>query len=104
MRPTFESEATLRINEQMPGRGLLEDAVPAGGLSLLGLGESELDTDISVLRSRRIVDAVVDSLALHIQLLSPDTLRREVLQVLDASPESVAGTYEFRRRDDGSYE
>lgn len=104
MRPTYESEASIRINSTIPGASLLEDEVPMGGLGLLGLGENEVDTDITILRSRRIVDAVVDSLGLHVLLLSPDTLRSEVLEVIDAPPESVEGTYELRRTAEGSYE
>lgn len=104
VRPTYEGEATLRIQESVPGASLVEDEVPMGGLGLLGLGENEIDTDVSILQSRRLVDSVVDSLALHVQLLTPDTLRSEVLQVIDASTESVAGTYELRRLSDGAYE
>lgn len=104
IRPTFESEASLQISESKAGAAsLLEDAVPLGGLGLLGLGENELDTDISVLRSRRVVDAVVDSLGLHVQLIQPDTFRSVVLDVLRAPPEAVAGTYELTRQNDGSY-
>lgn len=104
IRPTFESEASLRINQSASPTSLIEDQVPLGGsLGLLGLGESELDTDISVLRSRRVVNAVVDSLGLHVLLVAPDTLRSEVLDVIDAPAEAVAGTYELRRTSGGTY-
>jgi tyrosine-protein kinase Etk/Wzc len=103
VRPTYESQTTLQIIEKDPSNPLLEDLGPIGSFGIPGLGDSELDTDIGVLRSRRIVDAVVDSLALHVQLRSPDARRGEILRVVDASQDAVPGSYTFRRGADGTY-
>ena len=49
------------------------------GASLLGFGRDELETEIGVLRSDRISDAMIDSLALFVQLETPAGNRARIL-------------------------
>src|SRR5690606_23415097 len=58
-------------------------------------------TELGVLRSRRIAEAVVDSLDLHVTAVRPRMGRDSVLQVLDAPLETRLATYEYTRRGDG---
>ncbi|MDX1760569.1 MAG: polysaccharide biosynthesis tyrosine autokinase [Christiangramia sp.] len=60
--PNYASEASMKV--------LSEDrsnvALPSGGGSILSLGESSLDNQIVTLKSKRLVEGVVDELNLHI--------------------------------------
>lgn len=87
-RPTYESEATLRIEEQDRGQSLLGDLGSAGGF-----GPEKIQTEMVVLRSRQIAEAVVDSLGLHVELLAPERPRTEVLRVFSAPRDAVPATY-----------
>jgi uncharacterized protein involved in exopolysaccharide biosynthesis len=53
-RPVYESEATLRISDEAASRSFLTEFSPGG----LG-GGGKLETEIAVLRSRQIAEAVV---------------------------------------------
>jgi uncharacterized protein involved in exopolysaccharide biosynthesis len=102
--PQYESEATLRFVTQEPQSALLsripEDLAEMAGPNLQG---DDIDTEIGVLRSRRIAEEVVDSFALHVSLLSPGVARDSVLRVVRAPREVVAGEFIFDRQADGSY-
>lgn len=99
----YQSETTLRIATNEAGGGVLERLSPLGGIGLPNLGESEINTELGVLRSRQIVEAVVDSLDLHVALLEPEQPRDSVLRVLRAGRDATEGTYTLRLRPDGSY-
>jgi polysaccharide biosynthesis transport protein len=108
----YESEAALRVRPDqgggMAGRlgsvmSELEDAIPLG-MSLPGMGDSDVQSEIGVLRSRRIMEAVADSLALHVDLVRPwQRARSEVFHVLEGGADAPRGNYLLRRRSDGSY-
>jgi uncharacterized protein involved in exopolysaccharide biosynthesis/Mrp family chromosome partitioning ATPase len=108
----YESEAALRVRPDQGGAMMgrlgsamseLEDAIPLG-MSLPGMGDSDVQTEIGVLRSRRIMEAVADSLALHVDLVRPwKEARSEVLHVLEGGAEAPRGNYVLRRQSDGSY-
>lgn len=108
VRPVYESEASVRVRldrEQglSGGLGELGDALPMG-ISLPGLGQSDVQTEMGVLASRRIVEAVADSLALHVELLRPRRgFRTSVLRVLEAGEDAPRGVYTLRREEDGTY-
>jgi polysaccharide biosynthesis transport protein len=101
---TYESAATVRFAGEQKGGGLLGQvgAIPGLG-SLGGLGGDEIETDIDVLKSRRIVDVVVDSADLHVVLVSPRVPRTQLLRVLHAGPDARPGVWEFTRAG-GRYE
>lgn len=101
--PTYESEASVRIVSRRPGADMLGGMGAIAGLGL-GLGQDEVETEIGVLESRRIVYAVAESLALHVTLVEPDAPRDRVLRVLRAPQDAVPGVFRLTRRADGSYD
>jgi polysaccharide biosynthesis transport protein len=102
--PLYESQATLRIVTEQPQSSLI-GRLPAGLADLAGpsLPGDDLDTEIGVLRSRRIAAAVVDSFHLHVALTEPARPRDQVLQVLRAPVDALPVDVEMRRQGDGSY-
>lgn len=110
--PQYETESSVRVRTDrmsgMAGRlaaSGIEDALPmASALPLSDLG-GDVQTEIGVLGSRRILEAVADSLALHVSLSRPRReFRTEVLEVLDgAGEEAPRGVYTLRREGDGTY-
>lgn len=108
LRPVYEGETTMRIDETQSmsmGLSMGRIAGSAGGMgSLPGLGgDGKLKADILVLHSRNLAEQVVDSLDLHVALASPRLPRSAVLTVLEAPRDARAATYELRRRPDGTY-
>jgi capsular exopolysaccharide synthesis family protein len=104
--PVYESEATLRIQTKDPRDDLLSRLPSAiGGLSLPGLdGGSDVETEIGVLGSRQIAEAVADSLNLHVALLDPTGRPRErTLLVHDAPRDAAVATFVLSRLEGGSY-
>jgi capsular exopolysaccharide synthesis family protein len=98
--PVYESSATLRITEEKSAaKNILGDL---GSLAGMGGGE-EIETEMIVLRSRRIATAVVDSLSLHVELLEPKIPRSSVFAMLEAPEDAVQATFELSLRDDGTY-
>lgn len=104
VRPTYEGEATVQVVTREQGsEGMLAKLEPLASLDLPGMGGSEITTEIGVLSSRRIAEAVVDSLHLQVQLRTPRTPRDSVLTVLSVARWPVAGTYTLRLQPEGSY-
>lgn len=102
--PRYEGKAVLRIMDP-PGESSLARrmaALPGGGV--LGLGRDELETEIGILRSRRLAEAVVDSLFLMWELKKPPTLRRLVLDILQGGNPELEGRIELRSGEQGLYE
>lgn len=97
-RPVYEAATTLTIEEEKGGLELLSELSPLGGS-----GGNVIETDMLVLRSRQIAEAVADSLVLHVQLQKPNLPRSRVFAQVSAGREVVPGTYEMTLRDDGSY-
>lgn len=104
---SYESEAVLQVRTDDPGSGLLGSMGELGDLADLGgissLGRDEVDTEMGLIRSRRITGAVVDSLGLNVELESPDRPRREFLRVLATGRDTVEGRYTLTRIEGGSY-
>jgi tyrosine-protein kinase Etk/Wzc len=98
----YEGEATLRIDEKDAGGAILGDLAP-----LAGAGRGKLETEMLVLRSRQIAEAVADSLSLHLRLLEPSRPRAEVLVPIRVPAGLPAGdeplSYQLTRQADGSY-
>jgi capsular exopolysaccharide synthesis family protein len=96
-RPVYEAAATLRIDENDASKNLL------GNLAPLARVPGKVETEMLVLQSRRIAEAVVDSLGLVVQVASPEVPRSEVFEDVDVPRGAAAGRYELRRVPDGSY-
>ncbi len=105
--PRYEGESVLRVRSQSPAggaAGMIESMVPLAGLALPGLGDGDVETEMGVLRTRRIVESVADSAALHVELKRPFRARRsDVLRMVRAGEDAIRGTYVLRRQSDGSY-
>lgn len=97
--PLYASGSSLIIEDKEPGISLMADLGPlAGGGSGRGI-----ETDIVILQSRLIAEAVTDSLALHVELVKPRLPRSEVIDVVFAPRAQVTRVYTLARQDDGSY-
>lgn len=84
-RPVYESEAVIRLQDEKPGLSLISERLSSLGLGqMAGAMGSDIRSDIAVLESRTIAETVVDSLDLHVRLVTPDTARVAVLDVLQA--------------------
>lgn len=106
--PRYRSEARLRIETQSQGSPLassLSDQTSAlPGASLLGLGRDELETEIGVLRSDRIADAMIDTLALGVRVTLPAASRARVLTAQTTDPSIDAdGKLTLTRDSSGRY-
>lgn len=64
--------------------------------------EGELATEMEVLQSYSLAEAVVDSLGLQLRVIQPRRARRSALVTdLHVTPAADTGTYQFTRRADG---
>jgi capsular exopolysaccharide synthesis family protein len=104
-RPQFESEASLRFVTQETESALLS-RLPEGLADIAGpsIQGDDIDTEIGVLRSRRVAEAVVDSFSLHVSVSRPAIARDSVLRVVAAPRDVPAGRFTLDRRGDGSYD
>lgn len=96
--PSMTSALADQASSAMPGGGA------AGGL-LGGLGRDELETDIGVLRSDRMSDAVVDSLDLMVRVTAPPDGRSRFVsaRTVDPSSDSTEGRLTLTRQAGGRY-
>jgi tyrosine-protein kinase Etk/Wzc len=102
--PRYRSTAVLRILQQPQALGLADQVGDLPGAGLLGLGgRDELETEVGVLRSWRVAEAVVDSLALTVQVRRPAGVRREVLEVLARGDLDRQGTLRLALQGDGAF-
>lgn len=103
--PRYRSEARLRIESrtQTPGIGdQVASSLP--GASLLGLGRDELETEVGVLRSDRVADATIDSLALGVRVTTPPASRARILDARVVDPAiDVDGKLTLIREGGGHY-
>lgn len=70
----------------------------------MGLGRDELETEIGILRSRRISETVLDSLALMVRVVKPAGVRDSILTVHATGPSDVEGKLKFVRATDGRFQ
>lgn len=100
--PRYRSAALLQVQPQESSSGLSDALASVPGGALLGLSRDGLETEMGVLRSRRVIDAVLDSLALTVRRVAPAAGRDSLVAVtLLAGPEPE-GTLTFTR-DGASY-
>lgn len=103
VRPVYESEATLRIVSADQTGGLLSQLPDIAEIALPGVGSDVIDTEMGVLRSRRIADEVITGLGLQVGLREPELPRDSVLQVLGTRPDTSDIDVTLVRQSDGSY-
>lgn len=98
-QPRYKSEATLRVNSG--GEGIanpLEAISPSAGGA-----ETELATDMVVLRSRQVAEAVAESLSLNLRLEEPARSRNAVLMPLVVPAGTPSAMVEMEHRGNGEY-
>ncbi|HEX6750215.1 MAG TPA: polysaccharide biosynthesis tyrosine autokinase [Longimicrobium sp.] len=98
-RPVYGSTATLSLDLSRQQRDILSELSPLAGVG----GAGRIETEMAILRSRQIAEAVVDSLGLAVQVDEPKRPRAEVVRPLAVPRNAPAGTWVLERRDDGSY-
>jgi tyrosine-protein kinase Etk/Wzc len=102
--PLFESQLTLRVvEEEQRGGGMLSGMKEMAGLVLPGVGGTELETEMGVLRSRKIAASVADSFALRVQVMEPRVPRHTLVRVLEAGHGRGEGVYDLTRTGPGRY-
>lgn len=69
--PRYRSSALVRIRSAQQGASLPDGLSNLPGVGLLGLGRDDIETEIGVLKSQRMLDAVLDSLALAVRVERP---------------------------------
>lgn len=97
LTPKYESTATLLFDgEKSRGQLLSERVAALAGLGGGGTGRS-LQTDLVVLQSRQVVEAVVDSLAYRVSVIEPRRPRSRVLSHVAAPGDGFVGEFTFVR-------
>ena len=103
--PRYRSQALIRIDSRQSGASGLLDGV--SNLPALGLGaltRDEIETDLGVLRSRRIIDAAIDSLALTVRVSQPAGDAGRIVRAALADTAEYDGQLILTRRGDGRYD
>jgi uncharacterized protein involved in exopolysaccharide biosynthesis len=83
--PRYRSTALVRVQDDPSSSGLSDALSAIPGAGMLGLSRDEVESEIGVLTSRRVLDAVIDSLALTVR--RPAGERDDVATVVLRSPE-----------------
>jgi uncharacterized protein involved in exopolysaccharide biosynthesis len=100
--PRYRSSALLRIESSSTTAPLLDDLKSIPGASLMGLGNDDVDTEIGILKSRRVADAALDSMALMVQVAPASVPRHALLAVaLVDTTAWPSGTLTFTKTTDG---
>jgi tyrosine-protein kinase Etk/Wzc len=95
--PIFETSTDVRVDEERSGVAVLE------ALQTLSQG-SEVSTEMAVLRSRSLAEAVADQLGVQLSLVEPTrTLRSAVLADLNVERDAPQADYTLERVADGRY-
>ncbi|MHB1265146.1 MAG: GumC family protein [Gemmatimonadaceae bacterium] len=96
--PRYRAEALLRVQSQSAGEGLLGSMDELSGVSALGLGRDEVETEVGVLSSRRMQDAAIDSLGMEAVMTRPRDYDRDGLVEVHSRGEStLEGTLTLER-------
>ncbi len=104
--PRYRSTALLRIESKSSGPAIpdaLKDVAGAAGGGLAGLGKDDLETDIGVLKSARVMDATIDALALSVKVVKPADNRARVIRARVVDSTDVEGNLTLTRDEGGRY-
>ncbi|HYH81747.1 MAG TPA: polysaccharide biosynthesis tyrosine autokinase [Longimicrobium sp.] len=93
----YGGTTTVLIEEKRPAFSLISDMSPLGG------GRSQIETDIAVLQSRQVAEAVVDSLAMQVAITEPEVPRSRVLRVIRAPKLAKSRNYRLEPAQGGTY-
>jgi len=96
LTPTYEASASIRIEQDDSRLGDL-------GMSR-ATTPNELPTEIEILRSRALTEAVADSLAVQVELKAPSNgLRRDVFSAVRASRDASPAEYQLVLQPEGDF-
>jgi tyrosine-protein kinase Etk/Wzc len=101
--PRYESLTALRIMDGGSALELSEDVPSVPGMDFMGLRRDQLSTEMGVLRSWRMAEAAVDSLALMVRMRKPVGIRSEVLRVVVQGDPDWEGIVTLELGPDGAY-
>lgn len=99
--PRYRSSALIRVEDDQASAGLADALSAIPGAGMLGLSRDEVESEIGVLTSRRVLDAVIDSLALTVR--RPAGERAAVGEVALRSHDDLEGELTFTPTDDGAW-
>src|SRR5690606_12298940 len=95
--PIYEATTSVRIDEEKSNLPVLDI------LKTLSSG-SQVETEMQVLRSRTVAEAVVDTLALQVEVVSPKRVpRSRVLARVEASRATAEANYRLRREGEARF-
>jgi capsular exopolysaccharide synthesis family protein len=97
--PTYQSSATLRIQERQLSISEVYQTLSTG------VAGSDLGTEMEVLASRAIREDAVNQLGLQLQLVEPRGIsREELIQGITIAPDAPSSVYRLTRRPDGHFD
>ncbi|MDQ8161864.1 MAG: GNVR domain-containing protein [Gemmatimonadota bacterium] len=101
--PRYRSSALLRIESAAGGTPLLDELKAVPGVELMGLGRDDLETEIGVLKSRRLADAVIDSLVYMVRVDPAAVPRASLVEVIRRDTTDASGRIVLTRSDRGRF-
>lgn len=103
--PRYRSSALLQVDAGRSSSALGELVQGLPGLGMLGAGSPDIGTQIGVLRSVRVLDAVMDSLGLDVSVVAPAPGAAPMLNVRTnpAAGAAVEGSFTLRADDGGRW-
>lgn len=101
--PRYRSSALLQLTPQTPAAPMADALSSMPGASLLGLGRDGLETEMGLLQSRRVLDAVIDSLVLTVRREDPAIGRDSLVALARIDGAELEGLLVLRREEGGRY-
>lgn len=101
--PRYRSSALLQLTPQTPTAPMADALSSLPGAGLLGLGRDGLETEMGLLQSRRVLDAVIDSLVLTVRREDPAVGRDSLVTLERIEGAEVEGLLVLRRDEGGRY-
>lgn len=101
--PRYRSTALLRIESASGSTPFLDELKSVPGVELMGLGRDDLETEIGVLKSRRLADAVIDSLAYMVRVEPAAVPRASLVEVIRHDTTDASGRITLTRRERGRF-
>lgn len=97
--PRYRSTALLRIESAAGSTPFLDELKSVPGVELMGLGRDDLETEIGVLKSRRLADAVIDSLSYMVRVEPAGVPRASLVEVTRHDTTDASGRIVLTRSD-----
>ncbi|HLL84078.1 MAG TPA: Wzz/FepE/Etk N-terminal domain-containing protein, partial [Longimicrobium sp.] len=98
IEPSYEAQAKLQVSAPQPG-------VQSAAAQAAAADDDNVATDILVLQSRPLAEAVVDSLQLQVTVAEPATVRRSsLLSGMRVADDVQPARYRFERTEDLRFE